>query len=242
MAMAVVMKRKPSRTSNTMLMWGTTLAVVVPYGQKSLTCWITIPCRKLPLGDVLQDYQTIYRTQQGIQPFYNTSYALRFSNSFYNGGELYVAYLRGISNNVNSQSFNDYFIFTNANQLSSHYDLFSFQYEGKISDWKLSYKAEPEFLFNSSEYLYRGEVAHTTAYRLFAGLKFTYTPHEQVKLYYYPKYSYFIFDNSISQGRGKFDFLTNKLELTTYFFDKKLLAEAGFQQVNSFKRLRALTT
>ena len=60
-------------------------------------------------------------------------------------------------------------------------------------------------------------------------------PHEQVKLYYYPKYSYFIFDNSISQGRGKFDFLTNKLELTTYFFDKKLLAEAGFQQVNFFQ-------
>ena len=193
------------------------------------------PLQKATFGDVLQDYQTIYKTQQGIQPFYNTSYALHFSNSFYNGGELYVAYLRGISNNVNSQSFNDYFIFTNANQLSSHYDLFSFQYEGKISDWKLSYRAEPEFLFNSSEYLYRGEVAHTTAYRLFAGLKFTYTPHEQVRLYYYPKYSYFIFDNSISQGQGKFDFLTNKLELTTYFFDKKLLAEAGFQQVNFFQ-------
>ena len=193
------------------------------------------PLQKATFGDVLMDYHTIYRTQQGIQPFYNTSYRLSYSSTFVDASHLYVAYLRGISNNVNNQSFDNRFIFTDAHQLSSHYDLFSFQYEGKISDWKLYYKAEPEFLFYSSEYLYRGEVAHTTAYQYFLGLKFTYTPHEQVKLYYYPKYSYFIFDNSISQGQGKFDFLTNKLELTTYFFDKKLLAEAGFQQVNFFQ-------
>lgn len=193
------------------------------------------PLQKATFGDVLMDYQTLYRTRQTIQPFYNTSYSLHYSTTFLNADHLYINYVRGVSNNVNAQSFNEHFILTQADQLSSHYDLFSFQYEGKVKEWKLSYKVEPEFLFNSSDYLYATDVAQTTAYRLFAGLKLTYTPHEQVQLYYYPKYSYFIFANSISQEQKKFDFLTHRFVLTTYFFAKKLMAEAGFQQVNFFQ-------
>ncbi len=189
------------------------------------------PLQKATFGDILKNYQNIYKTQQAIAPFYNTSYSLRYSNTF-PMASLSVAYLKGISNNLNTQSFHDFFILTQAQQLSSRYQLFSFQYERKITDWKLSYKAEPEFLFNSSDYLFRNKLAQTTAYRFFVGLKLTYTPIEQLQLYYYPKYSYFIFENSISDSLNKFNFHTHRLLLSCYLMDKKLLAEIGFQQVH----------
>ena len=95
MAMAVVMERKPSPISNTMLMWGTTLAVVVPYGQKSLTCWITIPCRKLPLAMYCKTTKPYIEPSKGYSLFINEFSTKAYELIFRNPVTVFRAY--GIS-------------------------------------------------------------------------------------------------------------------------------------------------
>ena len=190
------------------------------------------PLQKATFGNILTDFQSIYVTNSSIAPYYNTSYGLTFSKSFINKSHLLIGYNKGVSNNLNTQTFNNNFIFTNANQLTSNYHLFSTQYKGHIKKLLLSYTAEPEFIINTSEYIFNNNIETTTAYRFFYGLKLTQKPHKQVSIYYYPKYNYFIFRNSITNNSKIFDFLRNKISVTAYFLDKKLLTEIGYQQVN----------
>ncbi|MDO4881243.1 MAG: carboxypeptidase-like regulatory domain-containing protein [Capnocytophaga sp.] len=190
------------------------------------------PLQKATFGNVLTDFQNIYVTSQVIAPYYNDSYGLTLSKTFNNKSHLIVSYNKGVSNNLNTQTFNNNFIFTNANQRTSNYHLFSTQYKGRIKRLLLSYTAEPEFIFNTSEYLYNNKIETTTAYRFLYGLKLTQKPHKQVSIFYYPKYNYFVFRNSINNNNRIFDFLRNKISVTAYFFNKQLLTEVGFQQVN----------
>lgn len=194
------------------------------------------PLHKATFGNVLIDFQTIFLTNQSISPYYNTNYSLTFSKVYSKNNELTIAYLRGISKNVNNQSFDENIVFLNSDQLSNSYHLFSTTYKNKISTIPLSLVFEPEFIINSSEYLIANEVENATVYRFLSGLKFNYALNEQINISYYPKYSHFIFKNSTSQSQERtFNFLTNTMGVNFYFLEQKLMTQINYKQVNFFQ-------
>lgn len=194
------------------------------------------PLTKTIFGNTLTDFQTIYLTKQNISPFYNTIYEVSTTQKLGNQSSIWVVYAWSISRNLNNQYFNNDFIFNEANQLKSNLHLFTTIYEGRIRSLNLKYILEPEFIINTAEYLYHNNLEHTTSYRYLAGLKLFYTPkNKRFKVYYYPKYSHFVFENTTKSGKNNFNFLSNKLTLNTYFLEQKLSTELGYRQVNFFQ-------
>lgn len=191
------------------------------------------PLSKATFGDVLMDFQTIYRTSQVIAPFYNSHYQFFINMDLGRDRDSWIIYERGTSDNKNNQTFNENFIFFEANQLSSNYHVFSSTYKDKIKKWNFQYIFEPEFIFNTSEYLRNHRVEPATTYRYLAGLKLFYTPKsKKVSIFYYPKYTHLMFRNTTTDKKTNFNFLSNKIELGFYFLQQKLKAEIGYKQVN----------
>lgn len=193
------------------------------------------PLQKTTFGNVLMDFQTVFQTNQSIEPYYNTTYSLVFNKVFRKKAELTIAYLRGISENLNSQSFDNNLVFLQSNQLSSDYHAFSTSYKSRFSR-NFTFVLEPEFIINSSEYILNNRVEHTTAYRFLNGLKLNYNFNDRISIIYYPKYSHFIFENSIvSSQKNTFNFLTNYLGISSFFLEKKLMTQLSYKQVNFFQ-------
>lgn len=194
------------------------------------------PIQKATFGNVLMDFQTVFITNQTIKPYYNKNYSLTFSKVYDRNSEFSIAYLRGVSNNLNNLNYYDGTVFLRADQLSSTYHLFSTTYKNKLSVIPLSFVFEPEFIINSSEYMAVDKIQEASAYRFLGGLKLNYTLSEQVSINYYPKYSHFIFKNSTSQNQERtFNFLTNTIGVNLYFFEQKLMAQFNYKQVNFFQ-------
>jgi len=194
------------------------------------------PLYKTTFGYDLTDFQSVFITNQHIKPYYNTTYSATFSKTYARKGSIIAAYIRGFSKNLNNSFFNNDLIFIESNQLSSDFHLFSSTISRNFRNIGLAVEIEPEFIINSSEYLYGSTIEKTTAYRFLNGIKFNYTIGKRISLYYYPKYSYFIFKNSvIPTNKNTFDFLSNYFSLRFLSFEKKLNISVGYKQVHFLK-------
>jgi len=194
------------------------------------------PLYKTTFGYDLTNFQTVFITNQNIKPYYNTTYSATFSKTYAQKGSIIAAYVRGFSENLNNSFFNNDLIFTESNQLSSDFHLFSTTLSRNFRSIPLSVEVEPEFIINSSEYLSGSHKEHTSTYRFLNGVKLNYSIGKNIHLYYYPKYSYFIFKNSINpDSKRTFDFLSNYFSLRVLFLEKKLNFSVGYKQVNFLK-------
>jgi len=195
------------------------------------------PLYKTTFGYDLTGFQSVFMTNQHIKPYYNTIYSATFSKTYARNGSIIVAYIRGFSKNLNNSFFNNDLIFIESSQLSSDFHLFSSTFSKKFrKKIRLSIDIEPEFIINSSEYLYGSNIQKTTAYRFLNGIKFNYSIGKRIQLYYYPKYSYFIFKNSIiPENKSTFDFLSNYFSLRILSFEEKLNVSLGYKQVHFLK-------
>lgn len=197
------------------------------------------PLYKILKGNVLKDFQTIFTTRnKEIKPFYNRIHSITYSKDWKNKKGIVIAYVHGISNNLNNQHYANNFIYTDAEQLGSKYHLFSSTFKGRFKKLRISYEIAPEFIINSSEQIVNHLTDISTAYRLLMGAKLYYTSSsKKISVSYFPKYSYFIFENSIKGNKisNVFDFLSNKINLDLLFIDKKLKVNLGYKQVNFMK-------
>jgi len=194
------------------------------------------PLYKTTFGYDLTGFQSVFITNQHIKPYYNTTYSATFSKTFARKGEISIAYLRGISENLNTSFFNNNLIFVESNQLSSDFHMLSSKFSKNFRTIGLSVDINPEFIINSFEYLYGNTIEKTTAYRFLNGIDFNYTISKRIHLYYYPKYSHFIFKNSVnSDNKNTFDFLSNYFSLRFLSFEKRLNISVGYKQVNFLK-------
>ena len=190
------------------------------------------PLQKVTLGNVLMDYQTILLNNPTISPYYNTNYSLTFSKVYSQKSELLIALLNGISRNLNNQSFKNEIVFLNAEQLKSTYFLASTTYKLKLQSIPLILTFEPEFMLNTSEFIINENIQHTKASRFLGGVKLNFQVLDNISIYYYPKYSHFIFENSISNHSTNFSFLSNYININVDFLESKFLAQIDYKRVD----------
>lgn len=193
------------------------------------------PLQKTTFGNVLMDFQTVFIPNQLIEPYYNQTLSVSFYKTFSNKDQLDIAYLRGISNNLNSQIFSNNLIFINSNQLRSDYYALSTIYTKKFKKIPLQIILEPEFLINSSEFIKNDKIESTESTRYLTGLKINYKLNKKFSINYFPKYSHFIFKNSISNLKNEFNFLHNNLNIKSFFIENKMAVELNYKQVNFFQ-------
>ncbi|MBQ0117368.1 MAG: carboxypeptidase regulatory-like domain-containing protein [Flavobacterium sp.] len=191
------------------------------------------PMEKMTLGYVMQDFQTLFISNQDIAPFYNSNYALTFTKVFDRSESLTIAYLRGISNNVNAPNFTGGFVVVTSNQLSGNYHLFSTKYVRKLKGIPLTLEVLPESLINSSEYISQEGVQSVTSYRFQGGIKLTYKPSSQITIHSHSKYTHILFkDSGLPDFQRSFGFLSNTLRTSLFFLDEKIKSQLDFRQVN----------
>jgi len=192
------------------------------------------PLHKTTLGNVLTDFHSVFITSQHIEPYYNTTYSLSFSNKNEKKGKLYIGYSGAISNNVNSQSYNNGLILTESNQLSSNLNTLYIELKRKISN-NFSIGIIENNEISSSKFLYSGNLEKATSYAFRGGISVNYNPNEIINFVFYPRYSYFIFTNSTTNKTNIFDFITNNIVLNSYFLEEKLKVGVSYKQVNFLK-------
>lgn len=192
------------------------------------------PIQKVLNGYILKDFQTILVTRNNlITPFYNRIYSVSYDKDWGNKKSIAAIYTMGISDNLNDQYYLNNYIYINANQLTSKYHIFSSSFNGKINK-NFSYGIEPEFIINSSEQTYNNLITKSSAYRFLLGTKINYVFFsKKIQLNYHPKYSYFLFKDS--NNSDMFDFLSNNMNISILFMDKKLKTDIGYRQVNFIK-------
>jgi hypothetical protein len=166
---------------------------------------------------------------------YNKTLSLVYNKVFKNKKEIEIAYLNGISNNLNNQSFNNGLFFLESNQLKSSYHAFSTIYKHKFKKTPLQAVVEPEFLINTSEFITNNKIETTSSNRYLLGLKLNYSLNKSVSINYFPKYSYFVFSNSQSNNNRVFNFLSNTINLKLFFIEQKLMLNLNHKQVNFFQ-------
>lgn len=194
------------------------------------------PLQKISLGNLLTDFQTVFQPGSAIKPYYNTNYSASFSKVFHKKGEMLLMYLYGQSDNMDDQVFDHNLIINRGAQLSNRFHLISTQFEKKFLHQQLKIRLEPELIINSSEFIQNESVNESKAYQYLAGLKVDYQVNNKLTLFYYPKYSHFIFKNTVEESPQRtFDFLTNNFTAETYLIDCKLKLQANFKQVNFLK-------
>lgn len=193
------------------------------------------PLQKTTFGNYLFDFQTIFIPNQAINPYYNKTLSLVYNKVFKNKKEIEIAYLNGISNNLNNQSFNNGLFFLESNQLKSSYHAFSTIYKHKFKKTPLQAVVEPEFLINTSEFITNNKIETTSSNRYLLGLKLNYSLNKSVSINYFPKYSYFVFSNSQSNNNRVFNFLSNTINLKLFFIEQKLMLNLNHKQVNFFQ-------
>lgn len=194
------------------------------------------PLQKISLGNLLTDFQTVVQPSSAIKPYYNTNYSASFSKVFHKKGEILLMYLYGQSDNMDDQVFDHHLIINRGAQLSNRFHLISTQFEKKFLYQQLKIRLEPELIINSSEFTQNGSINNSKSYQYLAGLKVDYQVNNKLSLFYYPKYSHFIFKNSGEENpRRTFDFLTNNFTAETYLIDRNLKLQANFKQVNFLK-------
>lgn len=193
------------------------------------------PLQKTTFGNVLMDFQTIFIPNQLIEPYFNQTLSASFYKTFLNKDQLDIAFLRGISNNLNNQKIENNLIFINSNQLRSDYYALSTIYTKKFRKIPLQIILEPEFLINSSEFIIDDEIESTESIRYLTGLKINYKPNKRFSINYFPKYSHFIFKNSISTSKKDFNFLQNTINIKSFFFESKMALEVNYKQVDFFQ-------
>lgn len=193
------------------------------------------PLNKATIGNTLIDFQTIFIPNQNLEPFYNRTFSLVFNKIFSNRTEIDIAYLQGESNNLNNQFFESGFVNIQANQLQSNFYAFSTTIKQRFKNLPLTLVYEPEFLSNHSEFFINDNIEKTESNRYFLGIKANYKISDNFSIFYFPKYSHFIFTNSLIDGQRDFNFLSNNLSLTVYFLDQKLMFMSSFRQVNFIK-------
>lgn len=193
------------------------------------------PLQKTTFGNYLFDFQTIFIPNQAINPYYNKTLSLVYNKVFKNKKEIEIAYLNGISNNLNNQSFNNGLFFLESNQLKSSYHAFSTIYKHKFKKTPLQAVFEPEFLINTSEFITNNKIETTSSNRYLLGLKLNYSLNKSVSINYFPKYSYFVFSNSQSNNNRVFNFLSNTINLKLFFIEQKLMLNLNYKQVNFFQ-------
>lgn len=193
------------------------------------------PLNKTTIGNTLIDFQTIFIPNQNLEPFYNKTFSLAFNKTFDNRTELDIAYLQGESNNLNNQFFESGFVLIQANQLQSKYHALSTTLKQRFKKLPLIVIYEPEFLSNRSEFLINNNIETTQSNRYFLGIKANYKISDNFSVFYFPKYSHFIFTNSLIDDQRDFNFLSNNLTLNCYFLEQKLMFISSFRQVNFIK-------
>jgi hypothetical protein len=193
------------------------------------------PLQKTTFGNYLFDFQTIFIPNQAINPYYNKTLSLVYNKVFKNKKEIEIAYLNGISNNLNNQSFNNGLFFLESNQLKSSYHALSTIYKHKFKKIPLQAVVEPEFLINTSEFITNNKIETTSSNRYLLGLKLNYSVNKIVSINYFPKYSYFVFSNSQSDNNRIFNFLSNTVNLKLFFLEEKLMLNLNHKQVNFFQ-------
>src|SRR5699024_7916367 len=147
-----------------------------------------------------------------------------------------LAYVYGKSENLDAQYFQDGMIFNLAKQLSNQIHLISTQFERRFSSIDFSAKLEPELILSTSEFLNENTIENCKAYQYLLGLKLSYKLNDNFLFNYYPKYSYFVFDNSLKTSTNRyFDFLTNYFSVNSYWFDSALKLMLNYKQVNFLK-------
>src|SRR5699024_10995472 len=114
------------------------------------------PLQKLSLGKMLTNFQTVFKPENAIKPYYNTNYSVNFNKVFHKKGEILLTYLYGKSDNMNNRFFSNQMIINQADQLSNRFHLISTQLEKKFAHQKLKARLEPELIINSSEFIQNG--------------------------------------------------------------------------------------
>jgi len=192
------------------------------------------PLHKTTLGNILTDFHSVFITSQHVEPYYNTTYSLSFSNKNEKKGKLYIRYSGAKSNNVNNQSYSNGLILTESNQLSSNLNTLYIELKRNFSN-NFSVGIIENNEVSSSKFLYSGSLEKATSYAFRSGISVNYNPNEIINFVFYPRYSYFIFTNSITNKTNTFDFITNNIVLNSYFLEEKLKVGVGYKQVNFLK-------
>lgn len=194
------------------------------------------PLQKTVEGKLLTDFQTVFVPSQQINPYYNTNYSAVFNKVFHRRGELTLAYVYGESENLDAQYFQNDMIINQAEQLSNQIHLISTQFERRFPSINFSAKLEPELILSTSEFLNESTIENSKAYQYLLGLKLGYKLNDYFHFNYYPKYSYFVFDNSLKTSANRyFDFLTNYFSVNSYLFESALKLGLNYKQVNFLK-------
>jgi len=192
------------------------------------------PLHKTTLGNILSDFHSVFITSQHIEPYYNTTYSLSFSNRSQKKEKLYIGYSGATSNNVNNQSYSNGLILTESDQLSSNLNTLYIELKRRFSN-NFSIGIIENNEISSSKFLYNGNPEKATSYALKGGVEMNYNPNEIINFTFYPRYSYFIFTNSTTNKSSTFDFITNNIVLDSYFLEEKLKVGVSYKQVNFLK-------
>ena len=193
------------------------------------------PLSKATIGNTLIDFQSIFIPNQNLEPFYNRTFSMAYNKIFANRSELDIAYLQGESNNLNNQFFDNGFVLILANQLQSKYHAFSTTFKQRFKKIPLTIIYEPEFLNNRSEFMINDNIESTQTNRYLLGVKSTYKVSDNFSIFYFPKYSHFVFNNSLISSQSDFNFLSNSVNLSFFFLNQKLKFTSSFRQVNFIK-------
>jgi len=192
------------------------------------------PLHKTTLGNVLTDFHSVFITSQHIEPYYNTTYKLLFSNEKKKKVKYFVIYSGATSKNVNNQRYNNGIILTESNQLSSNINMLSLELKQNFLD-NFYIKISGDNEISSSEFLYSGNIENAKSYSFSGGIKASYTPNKIIYFNLYPRYSHFIFSNSTNNTNTTFDFITNHVSLKSFFLEEKLTIGTSYKQVNFLK-------
>lgn len=190
------------------------------------------PLSETTFGRNLVDFQTIFIPNYNLQPYKNKIYTIDFDQTIYSVGTFFIVFLKSQSNNLNNQYFENGFIYLDAKQLRSEITILSTTFEKIFKKIPLKITLEPELLGNSSEFISDNKIFETKVNRYLLGLKLDYKINENFTLFYYPKYSNFIFSQTNTLGNRKFDFFANNLNLKFYFNESKWLLDLNYRQVN----------
>jgi len=192
------------------------------------------PLHKTTLGNVLTDFHSVFTTNQHIEPYYNTTYSLSFSNKNEKKGKYYISYNGATSKNVNNQRYDNGIILTESNQLSSNLNILYLELKRNFSN-NFYIKVSENNEISSSEFLYSGTIKKAKSHSFSGGIEASYTPNKIIYFSLYPRYSHFIFSNSTNNTNTTFDFITNYVSLKSFFLEEKLIIGTSYKQVNFLK-------
>ncbi len=189
------------------------------------------PLEKITGGQVLVDFQTIFRPATALRPFYARTYEGVFFTPLSPSLDLLFASVQARYDNLDDQTFAGNLIVREANQLQSSFWVWHSKLNWTGQRLPLQMALVVEGMRNRFEFGTPEGLRRNVADRYFAELKANTRTQKRFDTGYHPKFSYFVFRNDLTPGVNTFRFVHNAVALKSNWWEERLLVQLHYKHV-----------